>query len=247
MTSIGKVMKMGRLFPDDDRLLITPHEGLRPDRRWVDVAKAVIKGGTDAILTTPGILMRHHEAVAGKVPFLLQTPLDPKYVDIAVSMDAVAVKWQYFGPIQNLPWWDVNRFAMECEEAGMPFLCEPVPMDKPRNEGGKNIDDPDVILGAALRGVANGADIIKCNYSGTPESFKKVTSRCPVPVVVLGGPLVPDKQCLEWVKGSVDGGAVGGAIGRNTTTHRDPEKIIRAIQKIIHDDASVDEALKELK
>jgi DhnA family fructose-bisphosphate aldolase class Ia len=247
MSSIGKKMRMGRMFPDDDRILISPHEGLRPGRRWVDVAKQIIKGGADVLLTRPGILMHHHEAVAGKIPIMLNVPLEPDFVDLAVKMDAAAVKWQFFGPLNKLPWADVHRFSMKCEEEQMAFLCEPVPMDKPRAEGGKNITDPDILLRASLTGVAHGADIIKTSFSGTPESYKKVTSRCPVPVVVLGGPLVPDKECLEYVRGSMDGGAAGGAIGRNITTNKSPKKMVRAIQKIIHDDASVEEAMRELE
>lgn len=247
MTSIGKIMRMGRLFADDGKFLIIPHEGIRAERRWVDVAKAVIKGGADAILTTPGIMIKHHKAVAGKVPIVLTVPLDPYYVDVAVKMDAAAVKMHYFGPLRSAPWGDVNRFAMKCEEEGMPFLWEVVPMDKPRSEGGERVYDPDVLLQGCLTSVANGADIIKTSYSGSAESYSKVTSRCPVPMVVLGGALVPDKEFLEYFKGAIDGGAIGGAIGRNTTTHRDPEKMVRAIQKILHDDASVEEALKELE
>jgi DhnA family fructose-bisphosphate aldolase class Ia len=239
-------MKLGRLFPNDDRILIIPHESLRSHTRWVDVTKAVIRGGADALLTTPGILKKHHREIAGKIPVILTVPLEPQYVDLAVKMDAAAVKYHYFGPAEGIPWQQVNRFGMKCEEAGMPFLYEPVPMDKKPIEGGKNITEPEVILGACLKAVTNGADLLKTNYSGTSESFQKVTSRCPVPVVVLGGPLVPDRQCLEWIKGAVDGGAVGGALGRNTTTHREPEKIVKAIVKIIHEDASVEEALKVL-
>lgn len=243
----GKNLRMSRLFPDDDRILIVPNETLWPDRRWKDITNAVIKGGADAVIVTPGILKANYEVVAGKVPVILTVPLDPSYVDLAVQMDAAAVKWHYFGPLEDLPWWDVQRFASRCDDMGMPFLYEPVPRDKPTSEGGKNISDPNVILNAALRAVNKGVDIVKCNYSGTPKSFRKVTSRCPAPVVVLGGPLVPDRQCLNWIKGSIEGGAVGGALGRNTTQHKTPEKIVRAIRRIIHDDASVEEALKELE
>ncbi len=243
MSMAGKKLRMSRLFHDDDRIVIIPNEILWPGRRWKDITKAVIKGGADAIIVTPGILKANHDVVAGKVPIILTVPLDPSYVDLAVQMDAAAVKWHYFGPIQNLPWWDVQKFASRCDDMGMPFLYEPVP----RDEKNANISDPAVILDAALKAVSKGVDIVKCNYSGSPESFRKVTSRCPTPVVVLGGPLVPDEQCLQWIKGSIEGGAVGGALGRNTTQHETPEKIVRAIRRVIHDDASVEEALKELE
>ena len=238
---------MSRLFPSDGKIVIIPHETMIPDRRWEDITKAVIRGGADALIITPGILKRHHNAINGKIPVILTVPLEPEYVDLALKVDAVAVKWHYFGPIDKLPWWDVQRFAARCDEEGMPFLYEPVATDKLVSEGGKNITDPDIILDAALKAVCKGVDIVKCNYRGSPDSFRKVTERCPVPVVVWGGPLIPDRQCLEWIKGSMDGGAVGGALGRNTTTHKDPERMVRAVSRIIHDDASVEEALKELK
>ena len=63
VSSIGNILKMGRLFPKDDRILIVPHESIRPNRQWVDVTKAVIRGGADAILTTPGILKKYYKEV----------------------------------------------------------------------------------------------------------------------------------------------------------------------------------------
>jgi DhnA family fructose-bisphosphate aldolase class Ia len=192
-------------------------------------------------------LKKYYREFAGNIPVILTVPLDPYYVDITVKMDAAAVKWHYFGPENQVPWTHVNRFTMKCMEEGMPFLFEPVIKDKRREEGGENITDPVVILSACLKAVANGVDFLKTNYSGTPESFRKITSRCPVPIVILGSPLVTDKECLERIKGCIESGGAGGAIGRNATTHRDPEKIVRAICRIVHDDACVEEALRELE
>ena len=87
MSSIGKVMKLGRLFPNDGRILIIPHEAIRVQTRWVDVTKAVIRGGADALIVTPGILKMHHSKIAGKIPIIMNVPLDAEYVDIAVKMD----------------------------------------------------------------------------------------------------------------------------------------------------------------
>ncbi|MEM2094580.1 MAG: fructose-bisphosphate aldolase, partial [Candidatus Bathyarchaeia archaeon] len=88
---------------------------------------------------------------------------------------------------------------------------------------------------------------IKTNYSGSPETFKKVTSSCPVPVTILGGERISDDACLQRIKGAMDGGAAGGAFGRNTMTHPYPAKIVRAIRKIIHEGSSIEEAKKELE
>jgi DhnA family fructose-bisphosphate aldolase class Ia len=240
-------MKLGRLFPNDGRLLIIPHEAIRVQARWVDVTKAVIRGGADALILTPGILKTHHSKIAGKIPIIMNVPLEPEYIDMAVKMDVAAVKVHHFGPEDTFPWDQVQKFSMKCEEKGMPFLYEPVPMTAFWSEGGNYVHDPDIIMKAVLNAVARGADFIKTSYTGDPESFKKITSRCPIPIVALGGPLVPDRETLEWIKGTMEGGGVGGAFGRTTTTHKSPEKIVRAIHRIIHDDATVDEALKELQ
>jgi DhnA family fructose-bisphosphate aldolase class Ia len=245
LSAIGKRLRLTRLLPGDGRIVIIPHETMYPDRDWAAITKAAIKGGADALIVTPGILKRYHDVI-GKTPVILTTPLEPEYIDLALKVDAAAVKWHYFGPIDKLPWFEVQRFAAECDDAGMPFLYEPVPMDKLPTEGGSNITDPAIVADACAKAVSRGVDIVKCHYTGTPESFRKVTSGTPAPVVVLGGPLAPDRQALELIKGAMEGGAIGGAIGRNTTTHRSPEKIVRALSKIIHDDATVDKALKEL-
>jgi DhnA family fructose-bisphosphate aldolase class Ia len=44
----------------------------------------------------------------------------------------------------------------------------------------------------------------------------------------------------------MDAGAAGGAFSRNTVTHPNPEKIVKAIRKIIHAGASIAEAANEL-
>jgi len=44
----------------------------------------------------------------------------------------------------------------------------------------------------------------------------------------------------------IDAGGAGVAFGRNIFQHRDPTAITRAICKIVHEDASVDVAMREL-
>jgi class I fructose-bisphosphate aldolase len=49
------------------------------------------------------------------------------------------------------------------------------------------------------------------------------------------------------VKGAMAAGGAGVSIGRNVFQHKDPEKIVRAISKIVHKSVTVEEAMKELK
>jgi class I fructose-bisphosphate aldolase len=64
----------------------------------------------------------------------------------------------------------------------------------------------------------------------------------------MGGPkMETDRDILEVVKGMIDAGGCGVAFGRNIWQHKDPTAMIRAISMIIHRDATVEKALKELE
>ena len=251
MVSIGKEMRMAEIFADDGKTLVTPHESIRPDRDFGEVAKLIIAGSEGkpghVLMTRPGLLKNYYKAVAGKIPIILTVPLEERYVDLAVKMGAVAVKWSHFGPMDKLPRAEIQRFSQKCDEAEMPFYYEPVPMSASRAEGGKNITDPKVLLQTCLEGVTFGADFIKTEYSGSPESYRTITSKIRIPVTVLGGERISDDECLKRIKGVIDGGGAGGAFGRNVTTHPNPDKIVKALMMIIHEGASIAEAKKVLK
>jgi fructose-bisphosphate aldolase/2-amino-3,7-dideoxy-D-threo-hept-6-ulosonate synthase len=137
--------------------------------------------------------------------------------------------------------------ARECMEWGMPLIAMMYPRGKKIDEkGGEH--NVEVVKLAARAGAELGADIIKTNYTGDPDSFKEVTDGCPVPVVIAGGPKMDtDRDVLEMVKGAVEAGGAGTSIGRNIFQHENPTKMVRAIARIVHENASVDEAMEELK
>ena len=110
-----------------------------------------------------------------------------------------------------------------------------------------NEHDVDVVKLAVRTGAELGADIVKTNYTGDPDTFKQVVDGCPVPVVIAGGPRVEtDRELLEMVKNSVDVGGAGVAIGRNVFQAESPQKTTKAIAGIVHNNLDVDEALKIL-
>lgn len=246
MSEVGKRIRMNEVFREDGRTLIVPMESLSPHKPWNEIARSVIRGEADAIMTTSGILKQYYNYVAGKIPIILTVPLQTFYIRLALKMGCSAVKWAYFGPIDNLPSEQVQKFSSECDKHGVPFYFELVPMTAPFSEGGLFITDAEVLMKTCLLAASLGADFIKTNFTDDPEKFQKITSACPVPVTILGGERISDEACLRRIKGAIDGGAAGGAFGRNVTTHANPEKIVRAVQKIIHNNASVQEAMKEL-
>jgi DhnA family fructose-bisphosphate aldolase class Ia len=54
-------------------------------------------------------------------------------------------------------------------------------------------------------------------------------------------------EVMQMVHDSVQAGASGTSIGRNIFQHENPTAMCRAITKIVHDNASVEEAIKVLK
>jgi len=64
-----------------------------------------------------------------------------------------------------------------------------------------------------------------------------------VPVLIAGGPKARnERDVLEMVRGAMDAGASGIAMGRKIWQSPDPAGMIRALAAIIRQGASVDEA-----
>ncbi len=67
------------------------------------------------------------------------------------------------------------------------------------------------------------------------------------PVVILGGAKkVPVEQLLLEIKDAMEVGGAGVAMGRNIWGHENPVGYAAAIAKLIHEDCSVEAALKEM-
>jgi DhnA family fructose-bisphosphate aldolase class Ia len=115
--------------------------------------------------------------------------------------------------------------------------------------GPKIKDEYDVnnVKHAARVGAELGADIVKVVYTGSVESFKDVVNGCPVPVVIAGGPkMSSDEDIFKMVEGALASGASGVSIGRNAFQHKTPDKMVQALSKMVHKNATIEEAVKIL-
>jgi class I fructose-bisphosphate aldolase len=138
---------------------------------------------------------------------------------------------------------DLGRVSREARTWGMPLLA----MIYPRGEKIKDEYDVGVIKHAARVGDEMGADIVKVSYTGSAETFREVVEGCSIPVVIAGGAKMDsDREILEMVKGAIDAGGSGASIGRNIFQHANPTRMVMAISAIVHQKASVDDALKIL-
>jgi putative autoinducer-2 (AI-2) aldolase len=108
---------------------------------------------------------------------------------------------------------------------------------------GKELTRDARYLGLATRICAElGAQIVKTYHCS--EGFEKVTAGCPVPVVMAGGRKLPEREALEMAYRAIQEGAAGVDMGRNIFQSRAPAAMIQAVARVVHDDASPQEAFE---
>ncbi|MDP7978124.1 3-hydroxy-5-phosphonooxypentane-2,4-dione thiolase [Bacillus multifaciens] len=90
--------------------------------------------------------------------------------------------------------------------------------------------------------VEMGADIIKTYYC---EGFEKITSTCPAPVVIAGGPKLDTIEAVLTITyNALQEGAVGVDMGRNIWQSEHPVAMIQSIYGIVKNGLNVKEALE---
>ena len=105
---------------------------------------------------------------------------------------------------------------------------------------GKQMERTDRFFKLATRIVAElGANIIKTYYC---DDFEKVTSACPVPIVIAGGKKTPENEALEMAYNAIRDGAAGVDMGRNIFQSEDPAAMIQAVGAVVHEKATAAEA-----
>jgi putative autoinducer-2 (AI-2) aldolase len=134
---------------------------------------------------------------------------------------------------------NLGRLVDEGAEAGMPVMAI--------TAVGKELEKRDArYLALACRVSAElGAHMVKTYYC---EGFPKVVEGCPVPIVVAGGPkLDSERAALELAHDAIEEGAAGIDMGRNIWQSDHPVPMLKALRAIVHDGATVREALDVLE
>ncbi len=261
---IGKNIRMERIMNREtgNTVIIPMDHGVSsgPIAGLTDMPKTINKvaeGGANAVVIHKGIVEVGRRGYGRDIGLIIHlsgsTKLsnDPDHkvmvatVEEALGMgaDAVSVHINIGANLEHEMLKILGDTAMLCDMWGMPLLA----MMYPRGEGIDEFDVENVKLAARV-GAELGADIIKTNYTGDPDSFREVTRGCPKPVVIAGGAKMDsDMDVLEMVHGAMEAGGKGVSLGRNAFQHRDPTKMVRALSKIIHGGADVETAIKELK
>jgi DhnA family fructose-bisphosphate aldolase class Ia len=120
--------------------------------------------------------------------------------------------------------------ARECERVGMPLIVECLAR-------GKQVENPGDSKWLNLHtrmAVELGADAVKTDYSGDPDSMRSVVDGCPIPVLVLGGIRHNSEQdALNVVSGAVSAGAAGVLFGRNVFQADDMHSFLQKARGIL--------------
>ncbi|WP_049971936.1 class I fructose-bisphosphate aldolase [Haladaptatus cibarius] len=172
-------------------------------------------------------------------------PYSPKNwtVDYAAELGADAVGYTvYSGSNHETKMYEDFRDVQERahREYDMPVVM----WSYPRGQGLKNDTKESTIAYATRIALEIGADMAKVKYPGSREAMEwAVKSAADMPVVMSGGSKTSDYDFLSSVEAVMDAGGSGLAVGRNVWQRDDPEGILDALEKVIFEDATADEAL----
>lgn len=264
MSEIGKAVRLNQIMSVESGnsiILALDHAAvLGPIEGIVDVVKTVetlCQGNPDTFFMPMGAIKRVYDSfIKHHIPFLVSidtaTHMGPEpdlfmltdTVEHALSVGASGVSMHALvGPPRTMEMLaGLASIAESCDRLGMPLLAIMYPA------GFRDNTAVEHVKWAARIGAELGADVVKTYYTGSAETFSEVVHSCPVPIMMSGGEKSEDpREFLAALKGSMEGGARGCAVGRNVWQYKNPVSMLRAVRKIVHESASVSEAAKELK
>jgi len=205
----------------------------------IDIAA---EGGYTGLVLHKGIAEKYYDKLKRlKVPLVLKlngkTSLvkgDPvsrqlATVDEAVDLGAVAVGYTiYVGSKHEEEMLvEASHIQREAHLRGLPLIV----WVYPRGEGLKDIKKGDLMAYAARVALTIGADVVKIHPEGSMKDFAwAVKSAGRVRVICAGGSKVGEKKLLSNIKGYMENGANGMAIGRNVWQDKEPLSLSEKIR-----------------
>ncbi len=266
---LSKIWKHQRavIIPFDHAAYSGPSEGIEDLRR---LTERIATTEADAILVNPGAL-ELIATVLGRLSVILRldggftkfstSPADyrtmcPVENALAFGADAGIVFTFVGTPSETESLERLGRTAIDAGRFGLPLIAEILPPSLLNNHFGSSMfatpKERNVFeetLAVARIGAEAGADVIKTRYTGNVEQFREIVRQCGVRVLVAGGPNLngTDEQLLQLAFDCVQSGAAGIIFGRNVWQHPKMEQLIAAFCAIVHDEDSVQNALKLLR
>jgi len=211
------------------------------------------KGKFTGIIFQKGVAEKYYD---GKVPLIIKIngktslpkgePLATQNCSVrhAKALGAQAVGYTiYLGSAhEHIMLQEFGQIQAEAHELGLAAIA----WVYPRGEAIANDSSPEIVAYAARAGLEAGADAVKIKYTGDPQTFRwAVKSAGTAKVFMSGGPKAPtDEAFLKQVKGVMDAGGSGLAVGRNVWQHDRPLEMAAALKEIILNGQTIETALK---
>jgi len=260
---IGKEIRLERIMnrntgrsviiPMDHGFTMGQIEGLR---NMPETVNAVSEGGSNAIVLHKGMVKGGHRKSGKDIGLIVHlsasTSLNPDPNDkvlvctveeaVALGADGISIHVNLGAPNESRMIESAGEVVRDCNRWGMPLLI----MIYPR---GKGIDpvSPQAVGHCVRVAEELGADLIKTNYTGDPDSFRQITAASSVPVLIAGGEKGGDLETLMTIRDAVDVGAAGVCMGRNAFQRDDTARFVAAVCRVVHEGVSPTEALETAK
>lgn len=254
--------KRSVIIPMDHPMYGGPVPGLEDPLKTI---QAIANTEADGILVSPWVLNRAADVIKNlavvarldggnsKLGKRVDEALNIAAVDQVLRYGAQMVAINVFigGENEATMLLKLGDTAAACEEWGIPLLAEMIPATSLEHHFGRQEAQDtglfDSVSTVARMGAEYGGDLIKTIYSGNQQEFASVVANTTVPILVAGGPKSgSDAEFLSMVRACMDAGAAGVTMGRNIWGRPKFEGMIAALCAIVHDDASVAEALQLL-
>lgn len=143
---------------------------------------------------------------------------------------------------------NIQLIGAKCRDENIPLMVEPLVMTAKAGSGSSSLGDVDKITALVRQAVELGADLIKVDPTSPMQDFNQVVEMASgVPVLVRGGGQVTPRELLERTHIAIGSGASGVVYGRNVVQHPTPSIFIKSIRAVVHENASVDEAMQLLE
>ena len=265
MTSIGKKIRMERIFDrDSKKTIIVPMYhggGIGPIEGIADMGEAVDKvarRGANAVVLHKGDVPNGHRGGGKDIGLIVHMSSSTIFSDdlddnvivcsvkeaVSLGADTVSIHVNLENGKERQVLEEFATIVDQSNEYGIPLMAMVYPRGLKVEKGKEyNVENT-----AHCVRVADelGVDIVNVNYTGSPETFRHVVDACKIPVLIAGGPKMgSEKEILEMVEGAIMAGAAGLSISRNVFQDDDSAAIIAKMSKIVHKGAHVEDFYPE--
>lgn len=249
----GKSVRLSRISnPATGRSLIVPMDHsvtigpLGSVDHTAGVLQAISKAGADAVVLHRG---RVRHATAGSFAemglivhlsagTMRSIDTDAKILvggvedAMRVGADAVSVHVNVGSTTEGqqlADFWSVSR---ECDQLGVPLLAMVYGRGPLRPAGPADAAE---ISHLAAIATDLGADMVKVDYTGDPDSMRTVAESCPIPIYVAGGSrAASDDDAVALGDEIMSSGVAGLSFGRNIFDAVNPYAVTSQLSRVIH-------------